>query len=503
MPTLQSLLLSNPKVAARFMTAMPASYWVGAGEKHALELFHTAATKVPAYRDFLASNHVDHTRVRSIQEFSELVPVSDKSYFAENTLDRMVVGDITDAHIFYMSGGTTGDSIIGAGSRATLRAYPPALAAMLDLQWGICHADTKVLVLNAMSLGAWIGGTYASAIFTAASDQHPNIAFAAPGADVERTLDLVESLGPHFDMILLISYPTLVKEILHAGLRRGIDWRTRCIKLVVSGERLDLALRHEILGMISSPIDHHAIMNQYGASEMGNPGVETPLASTIIRLATENAALCRDIFNSDTPLTLMQSNPVGAFMEIVDGRIVGTVGDYMPVIRYSPKDLGRVFSFDEMNAILQGHGIDITCSLAEDGWDKPVFRWPFLMVGTRADYAVSIYGAKVSPNSVQDIFAEDQRVRRFMLTTDLDGDYVTLSVHVELRAGLSPSADEIQDMRDRYARATLERLLELNFDYRDAFAIHAEAMVPRVFVHACEKGPFEAQQDAFKPQTLG
>ena len=118
------------------------------------------------------------------------------------------------------------------------------------------------------------------------------------------------------------------------------------MKVVVSGERLDAKLRQEILTTISDPIDHHAIMDQYGASEMGNPGFETPLASTIIRLASENTALCRDIFGVDEPHTLLQNNPLGAFIEIVDGRIVGTAGNFMPVIRYTPKDLGRFIGFE-------------------------------------------------------------------------------------------------------------------------------------------------------------
>ena len=64
-----------------------------------------------------------------------------------------------------MSGGTTGDSMIGAASRDTLRAYPPSLAAIFHLMWGVCDPDKRVLFVNAMSLGAWIGGTYSSSIY--------------------------------------------------------------------------------------------------------------------------------------------------------------------------------------------------------------------------------------------------------------------------------------------------------------------------------------------------
>ncbi len=500
---LQSMILSNPSLAARFMTSMSADYWERAGAKRALELFHTAATQVRTYREFLADHRIDHTSIVTIDDFKRRVPLTDKqSHFSGRTLADLLVGEVADAHLFYMSGGTTGDSIIGAASRDTLRAYPASLAAIFNLMWDLCRPTNRVLMLNAMSLGAWIGGSYASAIYQQLSDQWPNISYVGPGADLDRVLDLIEALAPHFDTVVLTSYPTFVKEVLNAGTARGIDWRATTFKVVSSGERLDSKLREQILRTISDPVDRYAIMDQYGASEMGNPGFETPLASTIIRLAQEDSALCRDIFGTDQPHTLLQNNPVGAFMEIVDGRIVGTAGALMPVIRYTPKDLGRMIGFAEMQEIVRDHGIDLARSLAEDGWSKPLFQWPFLVVLGRADYAVSIYGAKVSPSTLQDLFAEDPVVKRFRLSTDDDGPYTVLRVDLELPEGVALSMAEENSMAGSYSDAILARLLDVNFDYADAYSIHADALVPRVAFHALGSGPFKEIAGSFKPKAL-
>ena len=491
--------LSDLKAATKFMTESSASFWVSAGEKRALEVFHTAATKVAAYRDFLEGQDLDHTRVRTIDQFRELVPISDRrSHFAGNALERLVTGDVTDAQVFFMSGGTTGDSLIGATDRETMRSFPGPLAAVLDAQWGIADPHKKVLMVNALSLGAWVGGTYVTAIFTAISDSFENIAYAGPGADVDRILDIVEAIGMHFDMIVLISYPTFIKELLRAGEKRDIDWRARAVKIMVSGERMDSKMRLDILEMISSPVDHYALMNQYGSTEMGNPGSETPVATTIIRLASENSELCRAIFGEDAPLTLLQSNPVGTYVEVVDSKVIGTSGGLMPVVRYSPKDTGRFFGFDEMNCVLQDHGINLAKALVEHGWHKPVVRWPFLVLGLRADHAVSIYGAKVSVLNIQDIFSADDRVQSFLLMTDSDGEYTTLMLHIELPRDASLPEDERQALSEHYARTVFERLLEVNFDYRDAWHIHADAMTPRVHVHDFASGPFEARKGALK-----
>ncbi|HET6352437.1 MAG TPA: hypothetical protein VFG89_09985 [Coriobacteriia bacterium] len=502
MSLLTSVILGNPALAAKFMTGMGPDYWVKKGQEKALASFKNAAANVPAYRQFLAEHEFDASRVRTIADFST-VPISDRpSYIAGRSFDQLIAGKVTDAHLFYMSGGTTGDSMIGAGSRENINAYPPSLAGVLNYQWGLCEPDNKVLIVNAMSLGAWIAGTYASAIFQKFSERWRNVSFTAPGADVDRILDLVEALGPYFDTLVLVSYPTLIKETLHAGKARGIDWKSLGVKLIVSGEKLDLALRYELLSAITDPIDHHAIMDQYGTSEMGNPGADTPLSCTLLRLAADNKALCRDIFGEDEPLTLMQSNPLGTYVETVDGRLIGTGGNVVPVIRYAPKDSGTLMGYREMLALVEGHGVDIRTELSADGWTKANFQWPFLIIVGRADYAVSIYGAKISPQTLQDVFAADPRVRRFRLRTDETGEYATLIVDLEMPHGLELSEPELETMREYYRDVVHARLVEINFDYADAYSIRPDALTPRIMLHDQDTGPFHAAKSWFKPKAL-
>lgn len=501
MPGPQTPADGNPKAATESMTGRSASFWVNEGEKRALEVFHSAATNVPIYRDFLAAHKLDHTQVRDIRQFMELVPISDRQSRFAGTMDRLFAGDVTDAHMFFMSGGTTGDSLVAAVGRETMRAYPQQFAAMFDAQWGICNPDKKVLLVNALALGAWGGGMVTSAIFAEVSQQHSNIAYMCPGTDVDRILDLVETAGTHFDMIMMMSYPTFITEILHAGQKRGIDWKSVELKFTAIGERMDIHTRRKILEMISSPVDHYAILNQYAGSELGTPGVETPIATMITRLACEDVGLCRDIFGEDTPHTLLQNNPMGSFIEIVDNQVIGTYGGFMPVVRYSPKDTGQFLGFDEMCSILRDHGVDIVETLVKDGWNKPVIRWPFLILGLRADRAVSIYGAKISPFAIEDIIAADRRIHSFALLTDGDGEFTTLRLHLELPQDASLAEDERKSLGDLYALKVLERLLEVNFDFRDAWDIHADAMAPKVHVHDYAQGPFEPQKGAFKPKS--
>jgi len=500
----QTMALSDPTTAALAMAQGPAAFWIGAGEKHALEVFHATATKVASYRDFLEEHGLDHTTVQDIETFRELVPLSDrKSHFTGNSMDRLLAGDVTDAHMFFMSGGSTGDSLVGATDRATMEGYPFAFSTLFQAQWGVFDPGRRVMLVNALSLGSWVAGMMTSSIFASISAQHDNVAYTLPGADAPRILDLLDTVGTHFDMSVIVSYPTFIAELVREGRRRGMDLPALGIKFVVVGERLSLELRDEIVSAISSPPDPYTILNQYAASDMGTPGVETPIATLITRLAREHPALCKDVFGRDTPRQLLQNNPLGTYVEIVDGHIIGTYGGLMPVVRYSPKDTGSFLGFDEMIELLAGYGIDAASMLAADGWNGPVIRWPFLVLGSRADDAVSIYGAKISPQSIEDLFVADARVSGFALSTVDEGEFSTLRLHIELAEGASLDDRQRLELCENHRRAVLERLLDVNFDYRDAWNMREEAMVPRVELHEHARGPFKPRENSLKPHARG
>jgi hypothetical protein len=99
------------------------------------------------------------------------------------------------------------------------------------------------------------------------------------------------------------------------------------------------------------------------------------------------------------------------------------------------------------------------------------------------------------------VFAEAARIRRFRLTTDDDGPYTVLRVDLELPESYNPDG-EAAGIAEHYSAAVLKKLLDANFDFADAYSIHADAMVPRVALHAQGTGPFEQQAGSFKPKSL-
>ena len=64
-------------------------FWLKEREGRALALFHRAAEGVPAYKDFLAKNRIQHEKVTTWQDFQLVPPVSKKNYLQQYPLEML------------------------------------------------------------------------------------------------------------------------------------------------------------------------------------------------------------------------------------------------------------------------------------------------------------------------------------------------------------------------------------------------------------------------------
>ena len=85
------------------------SFWQKKGEERALKLFHTAALKIPAYKDFLWKHKIKHEKIKTIQDFQRVPFTDKKNYIRTYPLEkRCWDGNLHSANILAMSSGTSG-----------------------------------------------------------------------------------------------------------------------------------------------------------------------------------------------------------------------------------------------------------------------------------------------------------------------------------------------------------------------------------------------------------
>src|SRR3989344_4920579 len=152
--------------------------WRKIEEKTALNLFHAAAERVPAYKDFLKKNRVAHAKIRTIGDFLT-VPITNKdNYLRQYPMEALCWdGTLRNPFVFSATSGSTGKPF-----------YFPH-GPDLDWQYSILadmfleQSRTKgpTLVLITFGMGVWIGGTFTFQAFELASRRGRNLSILTPG----------------------------------------------------------------------------------------------------------------------------------------------------------------------------------------------------------------------------------------------------------------------------------------------------------------------------------
>ncbi len=503
---MQRFVMSNPKRAIWFMTSRKPEFWEKKGEEKALKVFHQAAEEVLAYKDFLNKHGIkNHNKIKTIEDFKRYVPIQNKrNYLMRYSLEETSRGKVEDSFGIYISSGSTGNNIYMLTPHEDVKVFPFGIAAFLDYFWDIFSQQKKTLIINAMSLGLWTGGTMANIVFQSLASNNKNISFVAPGADIEVILKIIKKIGRRYEEIIVTSYPTFVKLMLAEGERKKINWGEFNLRLIISGEKTDYYLFNYLEEKTKRRDRKWTIWENYGGTEMSNPGITTPLSIEIFKLAKNNKSLSSDIFGETLPQALFQTNPIASFVEIGEkDNILITKGGKIPIVRYHPQDFGKIISWGEMMAILEKNKVDIKKHLKEKGWTKPNLRWPFIVIGGRTDYAISIFGAKISPQKIQHFFSKDTRINNFKISDrSEDKRGMGFFIFIELQPSITLKEQEERIMAFQYSKKILESLLKNHLDFKSAYSIKKESVIPRVKIFSYRQGPFIHDDKNFKPKTI-
>lgn len=73
----------------KYIRTKKENFWIREGERRALKLFHLAARRVPAYKDFLRKNRVAPDKIKTYKDFQLVPTVSKKNYLREYPLEKL------------------------------------------------------------------------------------------------------------------------------------------------------------------------------------------------------------------------------------------------------------------------------------------------------------------------------------------------------------------------------------------------------------------------------
>jgi phenylacetate-CoA ligase len=444
------------------------------GVWHAWLAYERARRQVPAYRAFLAERGDPRPRVRGLMPELSVVPVTDKDGYVRrySVEERCRGGAIPRAGVVIdESSGTSGKPNNWVRGPEELREVKQALQVAMHHQFG----REPLFLLNAFALGPWATGMNVSMSVV-------DIAILkSVGPDIAKIENTLKLFGPPYRYVIA-GYPPFLKALVDTV---DVDWSRYDVTAVFGGEGMSEGMRGYLLRSF------RRVYGSYGASDLEiNVAAENDFTIALRQLLAERddlrARLCR-LEHGALPM-VFQYNPLDYLVETsAEGTLVVTVSrtrNAAPKIRYDIRDLGHVVRFPELRRTLAEAGVEA------DGLGARHSDLPLLFLYGRADDAVPYFGCKITPGNVEAaVFSSPELARRVgsfaLLVAEDEHASKRLALALELRHGVDPPED-FERLRNRL----LERLAELNQDFREASRFMPAESVPTLELHPAGTGPF-------------
>ncbi|MGC4989831.1 phenylacetate--CoA ligase family protein [Nocardia salmonicida] len=426
------------------------------GFARALRVFQRAAVDVPAYGKFLADNGVDPTLVRTPADFAQVPATTKDNYVRAYPLNELLPGgDITAAGTFSASSGSSGAPTYWA--RACL-SHDQGVELHSRIMRGF-GADTRpTLVIVGFSMGDWIGGTYTFRCLADLPAHGVPVSVLTPGMDIDLIRADIAALGPYYDQVVVAGYPPFVRDVFDGAPAAVLD---QDLKVLMAGEGISESWRDNLLALLGKPGRTQDTCLIYGAADAGMFGHETSRTIAVRRRAENDPHVRAALFGEEMVVpSLVEYDPAYRYFETDESaRLICTLANAMPLIRYRINDEGDVHTGAQLSAALGQSRRVASCADPTRG---------FVSVRGRRDVAQSFYSVKFAPDNIRAALASasvaDQATGKFVLrkTTDAAGAD-RLRLLVELRPDHQAGADFADDVR----HAFVTTLCAASAEYRD------------------------------------
>ena len=445
-------------------------FWSSEQKKISLTLFHKAATSVPAYKDFLKRNDIIPVKIKNWEDFQKVKLISKKNYLKKYSLEDLSWnGNLKKPLVFTSTSGSTGEPFYFP--RGNDLDWQCSLIIEEFLKNSFKKKDGPILVIDCLGMGVWIGGLIIYKAFEmAAQRMNYPISIITPGINKKEIFNSLKNLSPHFKNTILVGYPPFIKDVIDETNLNGINIKKLDLRLLFAAEAFTEKFRDYLVEKTNIKNPYLDTLNVYGTADIGAMAYETPLSILIRRIAVKKPNLFIDIFGSisKTP-TLAQFNPLFINFECINGDIVLTGNNEIPLIRYNIGDHGGVYSYNDIIKILRKHNIDIINEIKKVGITDTLDELPFVFVFERNDFSATLYGLQIYPETIRETVLENPfngfLTSKFMLITKFDknqNQYLEINIELKKNIKFIPFF-----LRERLLKKIIYNLRQNNSEFRE------------------------------------
>lgn len=415
-----------------------AAFWSREREQRPLKLFHEAARRVPAYKDFLKKNHINPAKIKTFKDFQLVPPVDKKNYLRQYPIEKLVWdGTLAKSLVWTSTSGSSGQPTYFP--RSDKLDWESSILHELFLENSSHGAREPTLVIVGFGMGAWIAGLITYRAFEMASQRGFNLSIITPGINKVEILHSLRRLSPHFKQTIIAGYPPFLKDIIDEAPGQGINLKKLNVRLLFAAEAFTEKFREYLVRKAGVKNPYLDTLNVYGTADIGTMAYETPFAILIRQLAVNNKKLFGEIFSniSKTP-TLAQYNPFFITFEALNGEIILTGDNTVPLIRYAVGDHGGIYTFGEITQLVGESGKNLKREISKAGIEKTLYQLPFVYVYERKDFSTTLYGLQIYPEVIREVLIDKPLSKFFTgklsMMTKFDKKHNQyLEVHLELK----------------------------------------------------------------------
>lgn len=445
-------------------------------EKKYLRLFHHAATRVPAYKDFLRTRGVNPDRIQTLQDYAKLPPVDKDTYLKAYPLWSVCMDGVSEqSHIISVSSGSSGKPFFWprgiAQELETTLTFEAWLKAFYDI------GQKKTLFLDCFALGMYVGGIHTlTALMRIAQKGYP-IVLTTPGNTIKDIIRIIEELEDDFDQILLAGYAPLMKDVVDVLVLHGRPNHAPPIRFLFSGEEISESWRNNLLQHIKASNPYATALNGYGTADMNLIAHETPTSIYCKQKIEQDPLLRSSLIHSPREYTFAQYNPYLRFIEEESGELLISAATTIPLIRYAIHDRGGIHSYEKICLAVGA----VTEESILQATNQTVWKLPFLHVFGKSDQTIILYGANIYPEHIK------QALETTELSTHCSGkfsmerlfiqDEPVFSLYLELKTGIVPN----KILQEQCTNTITHILLECNNEYCDVYTKYGtKKAVPQI-----------------------
>jgi len=299
-----------------------------------LNVFQSAAKRVPAYQTLLSEAGIDPQAIQTLEDFSAKVPYADKaSTFGRFTPRELCLdGDLESPISLLTSSGHSGLFAYGLYHESDAIASLEAIDATLDRFFAV--KSQRTLLINGLPMGVKVA---TRACTLAETSVRPDMILA-----------LVKAFAGDFDQIILLGETAFIKHVLELGVSQGIRWPDMRVHVITGEEPIAVNAAiylEELLGIDPRDPKIGIVVSSMGIAEIGlNLFFEAPplnLLRRALHLNSELRALVAGADHSFAPM-LFTYDPMRIYPEIRgQGELVLSSLDpnrRLPLVRYVTGD---------------------------------------------------------------------------------------------------------------------------------------------------------------------